>query len=257
MELAERWLQPIRRLSLRRTVLVRGRVFYSIALLALMSVPTLAGAQAPAAGPPITPVPTGSAASTSQPGRPSVKVDMVPSLIVMNAHGATLQGQTLTLAGVSANSITFADRPVRTAGHLLTRNLLEEWTLGSFAKDAPNATVSVLSQDGNSVHDAVVELRNPHLDGDRLIFNVRVLEGNLAGADGPASVFIDIIGLPFTPLSFAGGAPPAAPIGMERPPRPRRLTIIPICLIILRRPTTIPTLPDDVGLPRATQLGGE
>ncbi len=35
---------------------------------------------------------------------------MVPSLIVMNAHGATLQGQTLTLTGVGPNSITFADR---------------------------------------------------------------------------------------------------------------------------------------------------
>jgi hypothetical protein len=32
---------------------------------------------------------------------------------------------------------------------------------------------------------------------------VRVLEGDLAGADGPAAVFVDIIGLPFTPLSFA------------------------------------------------------
>jgi hypothetical protein len=94
-----------------------------------------------------------------------------------------------------------ADRPVRVAGHLPTQALLEEWTVGSFAKDAPNATVSVLSKDGASVRDAVVELRDPHLDGDRLTFDVRVLEGNLAGADGPASVFVDIIGMPFTPLS--------------------------------------------------------
>jgi hypothetical protein len=35
---------------------------------------------------------------------------------------------------------------------------------------------------------------------------VQVLEGNLTGADGPAAVFIDIIGLPRTPLSFAGVA---------------------------------------------------
>jgi len=40
----------------------------------------------------------------------------------------------------------------------------------------------------------------------RLTFDVQVLEGDLAGADGPASVFIDIIGLPRTPLSFAGAA---------------------------------------------------
>ena len=131
---------------------------------------------------------------------------MVPSLFVMNARGASLQGQTLTLTGISPNSIVFADRPVRAAGHLMTAHLLEEWSAGSFTKDPPNATVSVLSKDGASVRDAVVELRDPHLDRDKLTFDVRVLEGDLMGADGPASVFVDIIGLPFTPLSFAGVA---------------------------------------------------
>ena len=32
------------------------------------------------------------------------------------------------------------------------------------------------------------------------------LERDLAGADGPAALFVDIIGLPFTPPSFAGVA---------------------------------------------------
>ena len=68
---------------------------------------------------------------------------MVPSLFVMNAHGASLQNQTLSdVAGVNPTSIVFADRPVRAAGHLPTEALLEEWTTGDFAKDAPNATVS-------------------------------------------------------------------------------------------------------------------
>ena len=133
---------------------------------------------------------------------------MVPSLIVMNARGASLEGETLTLNGVTANSIVFADRPVRAAGHALTTHLLEEWANSgeSFAKDPPNATVSVLSKDGSKVKDVVVVLMAPKLDGDRLTFSVKVLEGDLADADGPASVFIDIIGLPFTPLSFAGVA---------------------------------------------------
>jgi hypothetical protein len=48
--------------------------------------------------------------------------------IVVNAHGASLQGQTLTLAGVSPTPIVFADRPVRAAGHLPTDALPEEWT---------------------------------------------------------------------------------------------------------------------------------
>jgi hypothetical protein len=45
------------------------------------------------------------ATSAPPPGKSSVKTDMVPSLFVMNARGASLQGQTLTLAGVSPNSI--------------------------------------------------------------------------------------------------------------------------------------------------------
>jgi hypothetical protein len=167
-----------------------------IAVIALLFVPGSAFAQAPTPGP----------TSAPPPAKSTIKADMVPSLIVMNARGASLQGQTLTLTGVSPNSIVFADRPVRAAGHLLTAHLLEEWSDGSFAKDPPNATVSVLSKAGDSVHDAVVELRDPRLEGDKLTFDVRVLEGDLASADGPVSVFVDIIGLPFTPLSVAGVA---------------------------------------------------
>jgi hypothetical protein len=175
-------------------------VFQALAIAILLCTPVLLFAQTP----------TTPSASVSPPGKSSVKVDMVPSLFVMNARGANLQGQTLILSGVSPTSIVFADRPVRAAGHLPTAILLEEWTTGDFAKDAPNATVSVLSKDGTAAHDAVVELKSPHLEGDQLAFDVRLLEGDLAGADGPAAVFIDIIGMPLTPLSFAGVARRAA-----------------------------------------------
>lgn len=135
------------------------------------------------------------------------KTELVPSLIVMNSDGATLKGDTLTLTSISNNSILFADRPVRSAGHALTTHLLEEWAQGgSFEKDPPNATVSVLNKDASSVEDAVVVLKEPKLEGTNLTFKVEVLEGSLAKADGPASIFIDIIGMPRTPLSFAGVA---------------------------------------------------
>jgi hypothetical protein len=121
----------------------------------------------------------------------------------------------LTLTGVTPNSIFFADRPIRAAGHALTADIIAEWGTGtsgggtadnvSFAKDPPNATVSVFSKDG-TVKDAVVVLKNPKLDAEKLTFNVQTLEGDINGADGPASIFIDIIGRPFTPLSFAGVA---------------------------------------------------
>jgi hypothetical protein len=142
-------------------------------------------------------------------GTPSApaKPEIVPSLFVLNSRGATLQGDTLTLTGVTPSSIIFADRPVRSAGHQPTADVIAEWGSGddSFAKNPPNATLSVFGKDG-SVKDAVVVLKNPKLEGDKLTFNVQTLEGDIAGADGGAALFIDIIGRPFTPMSFAGVA---------------------------------------------------
>ena len=123
----------------------------------------------------------------------ATKTEIVPSLIVVNALGASFRGETLTLDGVAPSSIVFADRPVRAAGHILTAHLIEGWSKGSegFAKDPPNATVSVFGKGEATVHDAVVVLKAPKLEGNRLTFAVQVLEGDLAGADGPAAVFID------------------------------------------------------------------
>jgi hypothetical protein len=135
--------------------------------------------------------------------------DIVPSLIVMNSAGATLEGGTLTLKGVATNSIVFADRPVRSAGHALTTTLLDEWNPNypdSFYADPPNATVSAFGDTEDKVYDAVVTLTNPKMEGSDLTFDVTVLEGSLTGATGPAAVFIDIIGRPLTPISYAGVA---------------------------------------------------
>src|SRR5262249_9659185 len=123
----------------------------------------------------------------------TTKTEMVPSLIVMNAQGASLQGETLTLKGVAPTTIVFTDRPVRAAGHMPTTHLVEGWGRAGegFVKDPPNATVSAFSKDNSTVHDVVVVLQSPKLEGDRLTFRVKTLEGNLAGADGPAAVFID------------------------------------------------------------------
>lgn len=172
--------------------------FVVMTVAALLCVPGLALAQN---------APT--ASSIKSIGTPSsAKAEVVPSLIVLNSKGATLREGKLVLSGVSQNSIVFADRPVRAAGHDLTAHIIEDWGKGSdnFAKDPPNATVSGFTKDGTGVKDAVVVLKNPKLEGDQLTFDVDVLEGDLKGADGAASIFIDIIGRPFTPMSFAGVA---------------------------------------------------
>lgn len=47
-------------------------------------------------------------------------------------------------------------------------------------------------------------LRNPQLPGRDLSYEVEVLEGTPPASAGAASLFIDIIGMPLTPISFAG-----------------------------------------------------
>lgn len=141
----------------------------------------------------------------------ATKSKMVPSLAVLNSAGAKLENGKLTMSGISATSIVFADRPVRSAGHVLTSEFIKQWGEGadSFAKDPPNATISVLSGKGDSVADAVVVLKTPKLEGGNLTFDVAVLEGDLAGTDGPASLFIDWFAArgPYGGVAVGGRAP--------------------------------------------------
>jgi hypothetical protein len=170
-----------------------------VAVVSLFCVPGLASAQTATPAPSHVPL-------EKAIGHP--KSEVVPSLIVFNSSGVSLKGGKLILTGIAPNSIIFADRPVRAAGHDLTAHVIEDWAKGNdnFAKDPPNATVSGFSKDGSTVRDVVVVLKSPKLNGDQLTFDVDVLEGDLKGADGAAAVFIDIIGRPLTPLSYAGVA---------------------------------------------------
>ncbi|MGR9195996.1 hypothetical protein [Rhizobium leguminosarum] len=131
----------------------------------------------------------------------------VPSLAVLNSAGAKIENGKLVLTGVSANSIVFADRPVRAAGHVATEQFIMQWDDGkdNFAVDPPNATVSVLGGDGSDVSDAVVTLKTPKLDGTTLTFDITILEGSLSGASGPAALFIDHFGGGFGGGGFGGG----------------------------------------------------
>ena len=155
-------------------------------LAALLAVPLIALAQAP------VPTPSRPTAGAKTIGVPST-TKRVEALIVLNARGAKLSGQTLALEGTLPSAILFADRPSRRAGHIATTEVVDLWTSGSFAKDPPNATVSAFRADGSAVSDAVVVLKHPRLEGETLAFEVAVLEGDLGKADGPVSVFIDTI----------------------------------------------------------------
>ena len=127
-------------------------------------------------------------------------------LFVQNAQSIHYADGKLTLKGVSPTTIMFTDRPERIAGHMATARFVPFWSKGkdSFLADPPNATLSIVNED--KVNDVVVVLRDPDLKGDELSYNVRVLEGEMPAKGGPVSLFIDIIGMPLTPVSYAGVA---------------------------------------------------
>jgi|SRR5215510_3496894 len=112
----------------------------------------------------------------------------------------------LVLRGVSPATIVFSERPKRIAGHMDTKEFVPFWSEGkdSFSKDPPNATLSIF--DERALNQVVVTLRNPVLTGDALTYEVRVLQGEMPAKGGLNSVFIDIVGMPMTPISYAGAA---------------------------------------------------
>ena len=103
-------------------------------------------------------------------------------------------------------TVCFTDRPARMAGHMQTSKLIPLWSQGkdSFLKDNPNATLSIFG--GDNVSDLVVELSNPQLSGNDLTYDAHILEGTPPVNGGACALFIDIIGMPATPMSYAGVA---------------------------------------------------
>lgn len=127
-------------------------------------------------------------------------------LFVQNAQDVVMKRGRLTLIDVSPTTIFFSDRPKRIAGHMTTEDFVQEWQEGvskeSFHADPPNATLSVFAED--DVVDVVVTLRNPLLAGNVLVYDIDVLEEEEPIPSGHASLFIDPIGMPFTPASVGG-----------------------------------------------------
>jgi hypothetical protein len=152
----------------------------------------------------LTPAPSPSALITwTASGKQSKNVDV---LFVQNAKNATFDNGKLVLQEVNPVTVCFTDRPARMAGHMQTRRFIPLWSQGkdSFLKNNPNATLSVFG--GDNVSDLVVELSNPQLSGNDLTYDARVLEGSPPTGGGACALFIDIIGMPVTPMSYAGVA---------------------------------------------------
>jgi hypothetical protein len=164
----------------------------------IIAAPFTTYASPPAPAPSASPVITWTAT-----GAQSKNVDV---LFVQNAKSMSFSEGKLVLRGVNPVTVCFTDRPARMAGHMQTSKFVPLWSQGkdSFLKDNPNATLSVFS--GDNVADLVVELSNPQLSGSDLTYDARILEGTPPVNGGACSLFIDIIGMPATPVSYAGVA---------------------------------------------------
>ena len=104
---------------------------------------------------------------------------------------------TLRMKNIGRSTLFFTDRPVRMAGHYHTRDeFLKLWSEGpdSFARNPPNATLSMLEVGQADLQNAVINLKNPRMQGKDLIYDITIIEGTVPQAAGDAVLFIDILG---------------------------------------------------------------
>ena len=110
----------------------------------------------------------------------------------------------LTLHDVSPVTLFFSDRPERIAGNMATTDFVPFWSEGddSFQADNPNADLSIL--ENGTLRQTVVELKDPVIEGDDLHYTVKIISGEMPVLGDQVSLFIDVIGMPLSPVSFAG-----------------------------------------------------
>src|SRR5438552_5453034 len=129
-------------------------------------------------------------------------------LFVQTAKGMSFDKSTskLTLEGVSPITVMFSDRPERIAANMKTAAFVPFWSKGkdSFLSDPPNADISLLESD--QLRQIVAVLQDPVLQGDNLTYTIKVLQGEMPAKGAEVSVFINVIGMPLTPFSYAGVA---------------------------------------------------
>ena len=133
-----------------------------------------------------------------------VEPEEIQVLFVQSARAMTYKDGYLTMYGLAPTTLMFSDRPERVTGHLPSEEFLDAWNKGdnNFGENPPNAVLSIFTEE--EVHDVVVVLQEPDLEGDELRYSVGILDGEMPASGGPNALFIDVIGRPLTPLSIAG-----------------------------------------------------
>jgi hypothetical protein len=117
-------------------------------------------------------------------------------LFVQSAKKIDYKDGVMTLYDVPKQTMFFTDRPNRVVGNLPTDRFVARWTTdtspGGFKSNPPNAAVTVFQPDGAKT--AIVELSSPRLDGNKLSYNVKVLQGIASAQPAEGVLFIDNYG---------------------------------------------------------------
>jgi hypothetical protein len=166
----------------------RAGRFGALALAALLALPLAGLAQAPA-----KPAAKPAAAETSV-------MQKIELLFVQNSTGMEYDKAkgTLRMKNIAHSTLFFTDRPVRMAGHYHTAGeFMKFWTEGpdNFTKNPPNATLSIVEPSNADLVNVVVELRNPRMQGNDLLYDVKIIEGTMPAKADAAVLFIDIFGV--------------------------------------------------------------
>ena len=144
-------------------------------------------------------------ASEAAPAKTAKQADF---LFVQTAKSVSFDKATskLTLHDVSSTTLFFSDRPERIAGNMKTSAFVPFWSTGkdSFLSDPPNADISIL--EAGKLHQVVAVLKSPSLAVNNLTYTVQLINGDMPAKGSDVSVFTDIVGMPLTPISYAGVA---------------------------------------------------
>jgi hypothetical protein len=134
------------------------------------------------------------------------QLEEIEAMFAQVAREMMTEGARVKFFGLAPATLFFSDRPQHVVGHLSAKQFVEEWDKGenSFAADPPNAVISFLDANGETPEDAIVVLKEPRLEGDRISYSVEILEGSLPARADSVSIFIDPFGRPLSPVSAAG-----------------------------------------------------
>ena len=107
------------------------------------------------------------------------KAETLDAVFVQNASAFSAHDDQITLHGVAAATIYFANHPQREAGHIPSRRFLELWDGAdeSFASAPPAAVISFLADTKDAPPDVVVTLHDPRFHDNEMTYRVEVRDG--------------------------------------------------------------------------------